>query len=259
MKNELLTIQNLSVTTTTGETRKSILSGVNVSVEEEDVVALVGGSGSGKTTTGLAVLRLLSPGLAISAGEIIFENKNILTHTEAEMRTIRGGKIGMVFQEPLTAFNPVFRLGEQVEEVLCVHTGLTGAQRRERIRELFRLTGLPDPRRVAESYPHQLSGGMRQRAMIAQAIAADPKLLIADEPTSSLDVTLQAKVMELFRDLRKQLKLSVLLITHDLGVVQHLADKVVVMSDGHVVETGATATVLQNPATAYTKQLMAVL
>jgi ABC-type dipeptide/oligopeptide/nickel transport system ATPase component len=165
----------------------------------------------------------------------------------------------MVFQEPLIAFNPVFTIGYQIEEVLQVHTPLNRLQRQKRILELLDRVGLPEPKQTAMNYPHQLSGGMRQRAMIAQAIAAGPKLIIADEPTSNLDVTLQANIIELFRKLKDELKLSILLITHDLGMVAHMADQVVVMTQGRVVEEGATKDVLNNPAHAYTKELMEAL
>ena len=162
----------------------------------------------------------------------------------------------MVFQEPLYAFNPVFSIGGQIEEVLRAHSALSVRQRRERILELLNLVGLPDPKRTAGNYPHQLSGGMRQRAMIAQAIAAGPKLIIADEPTSNLDVTLQANIMELFRKLKDELKLSILLITHDLGMVAHMADHVAVMTEGQIVERGTTREVLEKPQHPYTRALM---
>lgn len=255
----LLSIKNLSVTTCTLEKPKAILEDVAVTVFQNQVVALVGGSGSGKTTTGLAILRLLPAGLVVTAGSIWFSGQNILTLPENQMRRIRGGKIAMVFQEPLYAFNPVFQIGYQVAEVLREHTALSPSQSRERVNELLRLVGLPDPKRVATSYPHQLSGGMRQRCMIAQAIAADPQLVIADEPTSNLDVTIQARILALFRDLRRQLNLSFLLITHDLGVVAHLADEVVVLAGGKVIEGGRTAEIFAAPKEKYTQQLLAVL
>jgi ABC-type dipeptide/oligopeptide/nickel transport system ATPase component len=175
------------------------------------------------------------------------------------MREVRGKAIGMVFQEPLSAFNPVFSIGYQIEEVLKAHTGWDRSRRQKRVLELLDLVGLPEPARTAGDYPHQLSGGMRQRAMIAQAIAAGPKLIIADEPTSSLDVTLQANIMELFKKLQKELRLSVLLITHDLGMVEHMADRVTVMTEGRIVENGPTQDVLQDPKHPYTKDLMEAL
>ena len=175
------------------------------------------------------------------------------------MRDVRGKEISMVFQEPLNAFNPVFSIGYQVNEVLQFHTDLSSAQRLERIWDLLDTVGLEDPKRIANTFPHQLSGGMRQRAMIAQAIAADPKLIIADEPTSNLDVTLQAKIIDLFLELKEKLRLSILLITHDLGMVRHISDQVAVMTDGKIVESGDTQAVLDNPQHQYTRQLMHVL
>ena len=221
-----------------------------------NIVALVGGSGSGKTTTGLAIMRLLSPGLNIVSGRIYFNGKDVLALTEPEIRRYRGKQMAMVFQEPLYAFNPVFRIGTQIDEVLLFHTNLTEAQRGRRVDELLRQVEIKDPGRVAQAYPHQLSGGLRQRAMLAQAIAANPKLVIADEPTSNLDVTVQARILTLFKKLRDDLQLSILIITHDLGLVQSLADQVVVLSEGKVVEQGPAQEVLQRPQHAYTQQLL---
>lgn len=255
MDQPLLDIHQLSVRAGS----KDILSRVALTVAPEEIMAVVGGSGSGKTTTGLAVLRLLSPALRVGEGRILFEGRDLLSLPETEMRRLRGGGISMVFQEPLHAFNPVLRIGAQIEEVLQYHTGLNSARRRERIISLLDQVGIPDPRRVADSYPHQLSGGLRQRAMLAQAIAGGPRLIIADEPTSSLDVTIQARVLDLFRRLRRELKLSVLLITHDLGIVGHLADRVAVMNAGRVVECGAVREVLARPQHVYTRQLMEAL
>jgi len=162
----------------------------------------------------------------------------------------------MIFQEPLDAFNPVFSIGYQIDEVLRYHMSLKGSERKERVNELLKIVGLDDPKRVAQNYPHQLSGGMRQRAMIAQAIAADPKLIIADEPTSNLDVTLQAKIMDLFLELKEKLNLSILLITHDLGMARHLSNHIAVMRDGKIVESGKTAQLISEPKHEYTRQLM---
>lgn len=220
-------------------------------------MALVGASGSGKTTTGLAILRLLSPALQIMRGQVIFQKENLLKSSLKEMEKIRGKEIAMVFQEPLNAFNPVFKIGYQIEEVLMCHTPLSKAQRRKRVLELLDKAGLRDPLRAAQSFPHQLSAGMRQRAMIAQAIALSPKLIIADEPTSNLDVTLQARIMELFNKLKNDLKASILLITHDLGLVEHFADSMVILYQGGVVEAGSTKDIFNNPQHAYTQQLLA--
>ncbi len=252
MNKDLLIIEDLTVTAA----GKNIVNAASLKVPALSVTALVGGSGSGKTTMGLAILRLLPLGLVVRQGRILFDGKDVLNLSEERTRSLRGKEIGMVFQEPLYAFNPVFSIGDQIEEVLHVHSSLNAHQRRERILELLNLVGLPNPKRVAGNYPHQLSGGMRQRAMIAQAIAAGPKLIIADEPTSNLDVTLQAKIMELFRKLKDELQLSILLITHDLGMVGHMADHVAVMTEGKIVERGTTKDVLKNPQHPYTRTLM---
>ncbi len=253
----VLKIAGLGVNAFDGMDHKRIVNSFNLIVEKEKIVALVGGSGSGKTTTGLAILRLLPEALMVHSGKIIFEGRDLLALSLEEMRQLRGAEIGMVFQEPLYAFNPVFRIGDQIKEVLIFHSSLGSEQRQKRILELLNLVGISEPQRIANSYPHQLSGGMRQRAMIAQAIAGDPKLIIADEPTSNLDVTLQAHIIELFRKLKDELRLSILLITHDLGMVEHLADEVAVLSGGRVIESGPTKEILQHPNSEYTKQLMA--
>ena len=252
MSSNLLVVEDLTVTVA----QKEIVSAANLEIPFLSVTALVGGSGSGKTTMGLAVLKLLPLGFNVRQGRIWFDGREVLDLSEDRMRLLRGKEIGMVFQEPLYAFNPVFSIGDQIAEVLRAHTPLNLRQRRARILELLNLVGLPNPQRAAGNYPHQLSGGMRQRAMIAQAIAAGPKLLIADEPTSNLDVTLQAKIMELFRKLKDELKLSILLITHDLGMVAHMADRVAVMTGGKIVEQGMTKDVLKDPRHPYTRTLM---
>ena len=255
MSSNLLVVENLTVMVA----GKNIVSAASLEVPSLSVTALVGGSGSGKTTLSLAVLRLLPLGLIIRQGRVLFAGEDVLNFSEERMRSLRGKDISMVFQEPLYAFNPVFTIGDQIEEVLRVHSAGNARQRRARILELLNLVGLPDPKRIAGNYPHQLSGGMRQRAMIAQAIAAGPKLIIADEPTSNLDVTLQANIMELFRKLKDELKLSILLITHDLGMVAHMADRVAVMTEGNIVERGTTREVLENPQHPYTRTLMEAL
>lgn len=235
---------------------RPVVKNISFDIAVQKIVALVGGSGSGKTTTGLSILRLLPEAMQVSRGRILYKGKDLLMHTPEDVRRLRGKEIGMVFQEPLNAFNPVFRIGYQIEEVLRYHTALTPVQRIEKILSLLALVGVPDPKRVAASFPHQLSGGLRQRAMIAQAIAAEPALVIADEPTSNLDVTLQAHVMDVFRRLKKELGLSILLITHDLGVVKHLADEVAVLCEGELVEKGAAAEIFERCQHRYTRQLV---
>lgn len=253
----LLDVQDLTVQVK--ETGQRIVDGVSFTVEPKSVVSLVGGSGSGKTTTGYAILRLLDPALDIERGKILFEGEDLSQKTDHQMNRVRGGKISMVFQEPLNAFNPVFSIGYQMDEMMRFHTRLDGKQRRAKSLKLLDLVGLPFPERVLRQYPHQLSGGMRQRAMIAQALAADPQLLIADEPTSNLDVTLQARIIDLFRTIKEELSLSILLITHDLGMVAHVSDTTIVLCEGRAVEQGSTKDIQEHPAHAYTKQLLEAL
>lgn len=250
----LLNINNLTVSVK-GED-KPIVSDVNVRVYRGEIVALVGASGSGKTTTGLAAMRLLAPALSVDSGEILWKGENILTFTGREIQQARGAEIAMVFQEPLNAFNPVFRIEDQIHEVLRAHTDLRKRDRVDQVAKLLKRAGIDDAQRIMKSYPHQLSGGLRQRAMIAQALAGDPKLIIADEPTSSIDVTLQAKIVELFKSLKHKFNLSILLITHDLGLVRHLADRVYVMSGGRVVESGTVLKIMDSPKEDYTKELI---
>ena len=252
----LLEIKNLSIVVENLSGQKKILDQVSLSIAQHCIFALVGGSGSGKSTTGLAVLRLLASGLTVKSGEIYFEKRDLLKLPADQIRHVRGNQIAMVFQEPLYAFNPLLTIGQQVEEVFSSHTDYSALKRRGETMQLLDMVGIKEPLRVYQSYPHQLSGGMRQRAMIAQAIALKPKLIIADEPTSSLDVTLQARIIELFLKLRDQMGLSVVLITHDLGVVRHMADDVAVMKDGQIVEAGKAAEVLNNPQHCYTQELL---
>jgi len=252
----LLRIENLSVAAVTPQGKKAIVDNISLDVGRERIVALVGGSGSGKTTTGMAILRLLLPPLNIKCGRIIFEGNDLLNFSSAAMRQVRARKIAMVFQEPLNAMNPVFTIGQQIEEVLAAHTKLGQRQRQGKALELLRQADISEPRRIANSYPHQLSGGLRQRAMIAQAIALEPRLIIADEPTSNLDVTVQARIIELFRRLRADQKVSVLLITHDLGLVRHFADEVAVMHQGEIIERGPVGAVMSAPRQEYTKELV---
>ncbi|MDP2652719.1 MAG: ABC transporter ATP-binding protein [Candidatus Omnitrophota bacterium] len=259
MADDLLVVKDLTVEVIGSGRPRPIVKDVSFRLSAASILALVGGSGSGKTTTGLSILRLLPPALRIVRGEIVFGGQSLLGLDGESMRRLRGRRLGMVFQEPLSAMNPVFSVGEQIEEVLRFHTDLAGQKRREAVLDLLDRVEIPDPRRVYQSYPHQLSGGMRQRAMIAQAIAASPGLIIADEPTSSLDVTLQVRIMDLFRKLRKEMDLSIVLITHDLGVVAHLADEAVVLSGGEVVESGSVAQVLGSPKHPYTCRLLETL
>ncbi len=252
----LLQIKNLSIVIKDPRRRQKILDGVSFDIAERSVFALVGGSGSGKSTTGLSILRLLSSGLEVESGEVFFGGRDLLKIPPAELRQVRAQQIAMVFQEPLYAFNPVLTVGRQIEEVFESHTDFSKDKKTKETLALLEVVGIKDPLRVYKSYPHQLSGGMRQRAMIAQAVALKPQLIIADEPTSSLDVTLQARIIELFLKLRSDFNMSVLLITHDLGVVEHMADSVGVISGGKIVEIAATPEILKNPQHPYTRKLL---
>jgi len=247
----LLSIKDLSVTVGS----KVLVDQVSFDVPEGKIVAIAGGSGSGKTTIGLSILRLLSPALIIKQGGIVFEGQDLLGLSIEEMRQRRGARIGMVFQEPLSAFDPLFTIGRQLDEVLAAHTPLTGQERYKKVLKTLSEVELPDPQRTYTSYPHQLSGGMRQRAMVAQALVCSPSLIIADEPTSSLDVTLQVKIMELFIGLSKK-NISILLIAHDLGMISHVADEVIILRQGRMVEKGPVSQIIQQPRHEYTKELL---
>lgn len=255
-QNILLRIKGLTVTVRETGMAKTLVEEASLEIPPLTITALVGGSGSGKTTTGLALLRLLPPGLGVPKGEIVFDGRNLLEVQEEDMRLLRGREISMIFQEPLHAFNPVFTIGCQIDEVLRFHTPLSRRARQERVGEILERVGFNEPRRIAGRYPHQLSGGMRQRAMIAQAIAAGPRLIVADEPTSNLDVTLQARIIELFMRLKEEMTLSILLITHDLNMVARMADHVAVMAQGRIVESGAVKEILGNPQHDYTRRLL---
>jgi peptide/nickel transport system ATP-binding protein len=228
-------------------------------IGEGETVALVGESGSGKSTVALALLRLIAtpPGV-IAAGALDFEGSDLLKLSEAEMRAVRGSRISMIFQDPMMALNPVQSVGTQIAEVLMLHMGMTRRQALARAVELLELVRVPAPRTRLNQYPHNLSGGMRQRVMIAMALACNPRLLIADEPTTALDVTIQAQVLDLVRDLKEKLGMSVLLITHDLGVVAEVADRVVVMYAGRKVEEGRVEEVFDAPLHPYTRGLVTV-
>jgi len=249
----LLTVKNLTVATAT----RTLVNGVNFSVEKGKTTALVGESGSGKTLSALAVMGLLPQGLSATADALTFDSKNLLTLTAGQRRRLRGRHMAMIFQEPATALNPVLTCGYQVEEAFIIHNPrMPKAERRERVLKLFKQVQLPNPAAIMQAYPHQISGGQRQRVMIAMALAHGPELLVADEPTTALDVTVQAEIIKLVKDLQQKLGMAMLWITHDFGVVRQLADTVTVMQNGQVVESGAAKTLLTKPKTAYTKQLL---
>jgi microcin C transport system ATP-binding protein len=247
----LLDIQNLRV----AFDKSTVVDDVSFSIAAGEKFALVGESGSGKTVTALSILRLNQN--VNYGGKILFEGQDILQRTEASMRAVRGNDIAMIFQEPMTALNPLFTIGNQIAEVLMLHEGISAKAAALRTIELLDKTGIPEPQRRALSYPHQLSGGQRQRAMIAMALACKPKLLIADEPTTALDVTIQVQIVELLNQLQREENMAVLLITHDLNLVRHFADRVGVMEKGRLVEVAAMQDLFTAPREAYTRKLLA--
>ena len=253
----LVDIRNLATHFFTRQGRLPAVDGVSFQIEAGETVALVGESGCGKSVTAASILRLvLDPPGRIVAGEIWFEGRDLLKLPADEMRALRGSRIGMVFQEPMTSLNPVFTVGHQIAEVLREHQKLSRAAAYARVAELLNLVRIPDPHRLVREYPHRLSGGMRQRVMIAMAIACEPALLIADEPTTALDVTTQAQILELLDDLKQRLGMAMLLITHDLGVVAQTAQRVVIMYAGRVVEEACVQDLFDQPLHPYTRGLL---
>lgn len=252
----LLEVEDLRVSFGSGSAERRAVDGVSLSVHAGQTVALVGESGCGKSLTSLALLKLAPPGAHISVGTMRFAELDLTQRDEEQMRDVRGRRIAMVFQNPMSSMNPVLSIGHQITEVLKRHLGLRGHAARARAVELLTLVEMPDPGRRLRQYPHQLSGGMRQRAMIAMALAAGPDLLIADEPTTALDVTLQAQVMGLLSRLQHELGMALLLVSHDLGVVAEAADEVNVMYAGKVVERADARTLFRDPAHPYTRALL---
>jgi len=256
MATPLLDVQHLSVTFG-GPT--PAVDDVSFQIAAGETLGLVGESGSGKSVTAFSILRLLQVPGRIIGGRVIFEGRDLLALSEGEMREVRGAGISLIFQEPMTALNPVMRVGDQIAEALLVHRKATRAEARDRAIELLDAVKIPDAGRRVRDYPHQLSGGMRQRVMIAIALACRPRLVIADEPTTALDVTIQAQVLELLRELKGRYNLAILLITHDFGVIAEMADRVAVMFKGRFVEEGAVRDVLRNPRDEYTRNLLAAV
>jgi peptide/nickel transport system ATP-binding protein len=252
----LLEVRNLQTHFPTRAGLVRAVDGVSFHLDRGELLGLVGESGCGKSMTALSVMRLISPPGKIVNGEILFDGKDLLKISDAEMREMRGDDIAMIFQDPMTSLNPVFTVGEQIAEALRLHRKLNRNDARKATIEAMREVAIPDPARRVNDYPHQLSGGMRQRVMIAMALACNPKLLIADEPTTALDVTIQAQILELLDELRKQRELAVLLITHDLGVVAEVADRVAVMYTGRIVEESPVDELFARPKHPYTEGLL---
>ncbi len=252
MKKDILKINNLSITTKV-DTNLYLVDGISFSVREGKTTCIVGESGSGKSLTALSIIRLLSPQLKMS-GEILFNNEDVCKMSELEIRQKRGLDVAMIFQEPMTSLNPVLTIGYQIKEAIAVHSDLPNNEINNKVEELLMLVGIPIER--VSSYPDELSGGQRQRVMIAMAMSCNPKLLIADEPTTALDVTVQAQILKLLDDLKSKLNMSMLFITHDFGVVEDIADDVIVMFKGKIVERGEVNQVLKKPKHPYTKALL---
>jgi peptide/nickel transport system ATP-binding protein len=252
----ILEVKNLCTSFFTEEGEVKAVNGVSFSVPSGRTLGIVGESGSGKSITSLSILRLIqSPG-KIKSGKILFDGKDLLQLSEKDMRKIRGNEISMIFQEPMTSLNPVFTIGEQISEVYQIHRNLSKREAKEKSIEMLKLVGIPSPEKRIDQYPHELSGGMRQRVMIAMALACNPKLLIADEPTTALDVTIQAQILRLIKELQEKLHMSVIFITHDLGVVAETCDYVAVMYCGKVVEFADVKTLFKNPQHPYTVGLL---
>lgn len=256
MSEKLLEIKDerLSFFTPAGEVKA--LNGVSFSMNEGEVLGIVGESGSGKSVTAYSVMGLTAyPGKLIG-GTINFNGHQIDKMSEKEMRKIRGNEVSIIFQDPMTSLNPVYTIGNQITEVICLHTGKSKKEAHDRAKELLELVGINEPAKRLKQYPHELSGGMRQRVMIAIALACEPKLLIADEPTTALDVTIQAQILELMQELRKKLGMSIIMITHDLGVVASMCERIAVMYAGHIVEYGTADEIFYEPKHEYTKGLI---
>src|ERR671921_478487 len=253
----ILQVKDLRISFSTYAGEVEAVRGISFDLRRGESLAIVGESGSGKTVTAKSLMRLLpKANTLIKGGEAIFEGENLLKLSEQQMQKIRGSKIAMVFQDPMTSLDPTMRVGKQIVESLRKHLGLSGQRAKERAVELLTLVGIPNPEDRVRQYPHQFSGGMRQRVVIAIALACDPQILIADEPSTALDVTIQAQILELLRELQEQLGMSVILITHDLGVVAHTAHRVAVMYAGKIVETGTLREIFYNPQMPYTWGLL---
>ena len=256
MADPILQLKNLKTYFHTDQGIVRAVDGISLSLHERETLGIVGESGSGKSVTALSILRLIDPPGKIVEGEIIFRGLNLLTRSKNEMRQIRGDKISMIFQEPMASLNPLFRISHQIEEALLLHRRVSPREAREKAMELLRLVGIPSPEKRARDFPHQLSGGMQQRVMIAMALACNPAVLIADEPTTALDVTIQAQILHLVDRLKKETGTAVLFITHDLGVISKIAQNVAVMYAGKVVEFSDVFDLFEAPFHPYTRALL---
>jgi peptide/nickel transport system ATP-binding protein len=255
----LLSIRNLQVEFKTSRGVLRAVCGVSLDIQRGEIFGIVGETGCGKSVTGLSVMRLVPTPGQITTGEITFDGQNILKKSQSAMRRMRGNEISMIFQNPGTSLNPIFQVGKQLTRVLHHHKRISRRAARDRVMDALSSVGLPDPERVYTAYPHELSGGMQQRVMIAMAVVSEPKLLIADEPTTALDVTIQAQIIRVLRELRDRLDIAIMIITHDMGVVAELCARVAVLYAGRVVEMGYATDVFLNPQHTYTQGLMAAI
>ncbi|MGB9612971.1 MAG: ABC transporter ATP-binding protein [Candidatus Margulisiibacteriota bacterium] len=252
----MIIVRNLSTYFYLKETIVKAVEDVNFSVDKGEILGIVGESGSGKSTLALSLMRLIYPPGRIVSGEVIFDGKDLLKLSEAEMVKIRGAKISMIFQDPFSSLNPVFSIGNQIAEVVQLHQGLSRREAWQKAIEMLDMVHIKDPASRIKDYPHQFSGGMQQRVMIAMALACQPELLIADEPTTALDVTIQAEILKLLKELQEKFNLSIIYITHNFGIVKAICDRVVVMYGGKVIEEGKTKDVFEVPKTSYTRKLI---
>lgn len=256
---KLLEVKDLNIEFYDTEPPQKVVKGVSFFMEKGEILGIVGESGSGKTQTALSILRLLKSNSGISSGQILFKGQDLALSTEQELEQVRGGEIAMIFQEPMTSLNPVLTVGSQIEEGLKLHTKLTPEERKRRAILAMEEAGLPEAEELYQKYPHQLSGGMRQRVMIAAALVTEPDLLIADEPTTALDVTIQAQILELLKEINRKHGTGILFISHDLAVIRRLCRRVLVMNEGRVEEEGEVEQVFEHPQKEYTRKLLAAI
>ena len=256
MSMPLLQVKNLSTTFNVDAGEVRAVNGISFNLDKGKVLGIVGESGSGKSVTAYSIMRILVEPGRITGGEILFNGENIVNYSEKQMRQFRGKRVSIIFQDPMTSLNPTFTIGNQLREAILLHTGRNRKQANERALEMLQLVGVNEPEKRLKQYPHELSGGMRQRVMIAMALACEPDILIADEPTTALDVTIQAQILELMKSLQKKLGMAIIMITHDLGVIADMCDEIIVMYAGRVCERGTVDEIFYNPRHEYTKGLL---
>lgn len=259
MEKGLLSVEDLDVTFRTARGNAQAVNHLSFQVNQGETLGIVGESGSGKSVTSLSIMGLLPENITTIEGKAVFEGEDLITMPEKRKQSYRGNHISMIFQEPMTSLNPLHTCGKQIMEPILLHQDLRKKEARVKALELLKLIGIPAPEQRFNEYPHQMSGGMRQRIMIAMALACDPKLLIADEPTTALDVTIQAQILELMKELKKKLNMGIMMITHDLGVVSEMCDRVIVMYAGRIVEQGAIREIMEHPRHPYTEGLIAAI